>query len=611
MDAPESPPAGPPSSAAVALYEDSPVFDFINSLSPIATLKPNSVPNAQPSDLPPVSSLFASPQVNPQKESELTIRDVYVQLSEEALDPNFQRSQIGTSSWIQLSGSTKIVSENRSRNYAADDIHVYCAGASEGIATNYGPTMLPGASQSQLVSNDYFFDTFKVPSDDTPMDNALSQHQCGMHRRSLFSEKVGASNMSVQSALNLHHARIGGDANLIPAGSPALALPGIGLHLNAVASIPKDIMPYDNPLLPPKHNSPMKSVVSGHELVPYSSEVDVHNQNDHSSQKTMPKADESGQEIHKKKRRKFQNSDAESCRSCSCKKSKCLKLYCACFAARVYCSEFCSCQGCLNNHTQEETVLCTRKRTESRNPLAFAPKVTRTCGSSQELVDDSNKTPASARHKRGCNCRKSFCLKKYCECFQSGVGCSISCRCESCKNSFGRREGVLLLTTEKMEQGEKQKSANSKEEKLEFEKQHVVGQSGFLPSTENLLTSPSIEPCRSSILLPSTCSKPPLSSTRCSSRLHNPQSPMKADVLLPRFDTYVAEMILGNGPSDIQEGDSSCTASVKIVSPNKKRISPLRVGTGLSPINRSGRKLFLKSIPSFPSLSGDVNSESQ
>lgn len=28
------------------------------------------------------------------------------------------------------------------------------------------------------------------------------------------------------------------------------------------------------------------------------------------------------------------------------------------------------------------------------------------------------KTPASARHKSGCNCKKSSCLKKYCECFQ-------------------------------------------------------------------------------------------------------------------------------------------------------------------------------------------------
>lgn len=35
-----------------------------------------------------------------------------------------------------------------------------------------------------------------------------------------------------------------------------------------------------------------------------------------------------------------------------------------------------------------------------------------------KLQEDPNNTPASARHKRGCNCKKSSCLKKYCECYQ-------------------------------------------------------------------------------------------------------------------------------------------------------------------------------------------------
>ena len=35
-----------------------------------------------------------------------------------------------------------------------------------------------------------------------------------------------------------------------------------------------------------------------------------------------------------------------------------------------------------------------------------------------------------------CNCTKSNCMKKYCECFKQGFSCNSLCRCMDCKNKI-------------------------------------------------------------------------------------------------------------------------------------------------------------------------------
>nr|BAB61216.1 P0460E08.26 [Oryza sativa Japonica Group] len=59
---------------------------------------------------------------------------------------------------------------------------------------------------------------------------------------------------------------------------------------------------------------------------------------------------------------------------CNCKHSKCLKLYCECFASGVYC-DGCNCSNCFNNVKNETARREAIDATLERNPDAFRPKI--------------------------------------------------------------------------------------------------------------------------------------------------------------------------------------------------------------------------------------------
>mmetsp|Transcript_72318 Transcript_72318/g.165693 ORF Transcript_72318/g.165693 Transcript_72318/m.165693 type:complete len:653 (+) Transcript_72318:3-1961(+) len=110
---------------------------------------------------------------------------------------------------------------------------------------------------------------------------------------------------------------------------------------------------------------------------------------------------------------------------CKCKKSKCVRQYCICFRAGLLC-EGCDCAECLNDGKHEEERLAAIDHIKTSDPLAFVEKI-RPDGTEIALEE-------SKIHVRGCRCKNSKCLKKYCECFEHGVTCTSRCDCKDCLN---------------------------------------------------------------------------------------------------------------------------------------------------------------------------------
>uniref|UniRef100_A0A183CBE2 CRC domain-containing protein n=1 Tax=Globodera pallida TaxID=36090 RepID=A0A183CBE2_GLOPA len=117
---------------------------------------------------------------------------------------------------------------------------------------------------------------------------------------------------------------------------------------------------------------------------------------------------------------------------CNCTKSMCLKLYCDCFSNGEFCLD-CNCKDCHNNLEHEAERSRAIKQSLERNPSAFKPKIGVAAKSAGKTID------MERLHQRGCHCKRSNCLKNYCECYEAKVPCTERCKCQSCRNTENDR----------------------------------------------------------------------------------------------------------------------------------------------------------------------------
>ena len=158
---------------------------------------------------------------------------------------------------------------------------------------------------------------------------------------------------------------------------------------------------------------------------------------------------------------------------CNCKKSNCLKLYCVCFQAKVYC-DGCNCVDCNNTKKKEEIRMKAIKDTIAKNPNAFKPRFS---SKKNQLRDDPN---SSQGHNLGCRCKKSQCLKKYCECFEAGVTCSDNCKCIECQNYVGSQQLI----------DRRRKIKDHKGAEMAMRSSHDAWKNGLNPNTNIRTTIP-------------------------------------------------------------------------------------------------------------------------
>lgn len=154
---------------------------------------------------------------------------------------------------------------------------------------------------------------------------------------------------------------------------------------------------------------------------------------------------------------------------CNCKRTKCLKLYCECFAAGRLCSVACKCDGCHNDEPGLNRRNSTIAEMIKRNPVCFSGiEIEEYPQENQATLIESDSS--AQKQTKGCNCKRSGCNKRYCDCFAAGIGCSKLCQCIDCMN--GDKKKVKLA-----EKQDRFSKVQDKKESVLHEKDSALDQS--------------------------------------------------------------------------------------------------------------------------------------
>lgn len=304
------------------------------------------------------------------------------------------------------------------------------------------------------------------------------------------------------------------------------------------------------------------------------------------------------------------SSSASSASTCTCKKSKCLKLYCQCFALSAHCGTNCRCTNCHNTVAHSKDIQNARASVLERNPSAFEdklrfsnnnhnnhnpwqppwagyhppyhPPITKPPNHSgdalsspeqpnQETLSSYLITPQSQRRVHrwgGCNCRKSFCLKKYCECFQKDLPCGDHCRCSNCHNQAPDQLDSLRTSSTPTNETQPPKVSPEKD-KLVLEiakpnKRVAVSKNDNQPKNDDDDDEQSEESGRQSI------SSPPLSIAKSKKEQLRQEDPLAIMAAVAMTE------LLSSKPLGSPTIDSTCKANRKKhpLAPSSSAISP-------------------------------------